>query len=112
VHPEPSARSLVSITVTVVVAGPDVLVVDALVVVEVGAVVVVVTGAMVVEVDVVSDTSPSPQAANTNVTPVKRTKKRRLNSNSFRSNADHTILTCGKVWIVDPGKNRNEGLRP
>jgi hypothetical protein len=83
--------------VSVVVVGPKVLVVEGLVEVVVGGVVVVVTGEMVVEVDVVSDTSPSPQAANTNVTPAKRTRERRLNSGSFRSNSDHTILTSRKV---------------
>lgn len=90
-HPEPSARSLVSITVSVVVVGPNVLVVEGLGEVVVGAVVVVVTGGMVVEVDVVPDSAPSPQAANTNVTPAKRTRKRRLNFGflSFKCGSHH-----------------------
>jgi hypothetical protein len=89
-------------TVSVVVVGPNVLVVEGLVVVVVGAVVVVLTGVMVVEVDVVPDPAPSPHAASTNVTPAKRTRKRRLNFGflSFKCGTHHIDERKGlDAWI-------------
>jgi hypothetical protein len=93
----------------VVVVAADVEVVASEVVV-VGAVVVVLTGVLVVVVDVVSEPAPSPQAADTNVTPAKRIRRRRLNSVPFvrvwiapfwrKESLDASILTTTEVGAL------------